>query len=135
MTPAELLADLGARGLRLSHHGAELHVAPRALLDADDRAALIEHKPALLALLADVEALERDGTAATLRAIANTLTMEERERLRAEAAAGDRLAELVTAVVATPLEGPVVLRSPWRRPAGRGRRRTALRARGARSRA
>ena len=49
MTPAELLADLGARGLRLSHHGTELHVAPRTLLDADDRAALIEHKPALLA--------------------------------------------------------------------------------------
>jgi hypothetical protein len=60
--------------------------------------------------VADVEALEGDGTAAKLRVIAATLTPEEHERLRAEAAAGDRLAELVTAVLAPPLEGPVVLR-------------------------
>jgi hypothetical protein len=61
-------------------------------------------------VVADVEALERDGTAAKLRVIATTLTPEEHERLRAEAAAGDRLAGLVSGVLATPLEGPVVLR-------------------------
>jgi hypothetical protein len=48
----------------------------------------------------DIEALERDGTVA---------------RLRAEAMAGDRLAELVTAVLPTPLEGPVGAPVPvWR---------------------
>jgi hypothetical protein len=110
MTPAELLADLGARGFGLWHHGPKLHVAPRSLLDADDRAALIEHKPALLALLADVSALERDRTATKLRTIAATLGPVPFVLLRAEAAAGDRLAELVTAVLATPREGVVVLR-------------------------
>src|SRR5262249_44401370 len=61
------------------------------------------------AFLADLRALERDGTAAKLRAIAATLTPEEHERLRAEAAAGDRLAELVTAVLATPPDGAVAV--------------------------
>lgn len=56
------------------------------------------------ALLADLRALERDGTAAKLRAIAATLTPDEHERLRAEAAAGDRLA-----VLATPPEGAVAV--------------------------
>jgi hypothetical protein len=59
------------------------------------------------ALMADLEELERDGSAATLRAVAITLTPEEQERLRAEAAAGDRLAVLVTAVLTTPLAGAV----------------------------
>jgi hypothetical protein len=61
-------------------------------------------------IVADLEQLERDGTAAQLRAIAATLTAEEHERLRAEAASGDRLAALVTAVLATRREAPVVLR-------------------------
>jgi hypothetical protein len=65
---------------------------------------------AIALLLAAAEALERDGSAAKLREIAVSLTPEEHERLRAEAAAGDHLAELVVAVLATPLEGPVVLR-------------------------
>jgi hypothetical protein len=60
-------------------------------------------------LLADLEQLERDGTAARLRGVAATLTPEEHERLRAEAASGDRLAELIVAIVTTPLDGPVVL--------------------------
>jgi len=54
------------------------------------------------ALLDDLEALERDGTAAQLRSIAATLTAEEHQRLAAEAAAGDRLAELMVGVLATP---------------------------------
>ena len=82
-------------------------------------------------VVADVEALERDGTAGRLRAIATTLTPAEHERLRAEAAAGDRLAELVTAVLATRLEVPVVLRcrcggTAWRpEPDGKAERCTS----------
>jgi len=80
------------------------------------------------ALLADLEQLERDGTAAKLRAVAATLTPDEHERLRGEAASGDRLAELVMAVLATPLEGPVVLRCTcggtawWPEPDGKAER-------------
>ena len=62
------------------------------------------------ALRADLEQLERDGTAAKLRATAASLTPAELERLRAEAAAGDRLAELATAGLAIPREEAVVLR-------------------------
>jgi hypothetical protein len=47
--------------------------------------------------------LERDGTATQLRAIAATLTPEEHQRLRAEAAAGDRLAALMVGVLAVPV--------------------------------
>jgi hypothetical protein len=54
-------------------------------------------------LLTDLEQLERDGTAAQLRAIAASLAADERHRLGAEAAAGDRLAILVQAVLATPV--------------------------------
>jgi hypothetical protein len=57
-------------------------------------------------LAADLEQLERDGTGARLRAIAATITREEHERLRAEAAAGDQLAALMVGVLTTPLEGP-----------------------------
>ena len=46
-----------------------------------------------------VAELERDGTAEKLRAVA--ITPEENVRLRAEAAAGDHLAEIITAVLAT----------------------------------
>jgi hypothetical protein len=49
---------------------------------------------------ADLEQLERDGTAAQLRAIGATLTAQEHQRLAAEAASGDRLAELVQGVLA-----------------------------------
>src|SRR5262245_48676307 len=101
MTTGELLGDLRARGLRLRCEEGKLLVAPRTRLADGDRAALTAHKPALVALLDDLEQLERDGTATKLRAIAATLTPPELERLRAEAASGDRLAELVTAVLAT----------------------------------
>ena len=55
-------------------------------------------------LLADVEALERDGGAGKLRAIAATLTPEEHQRLRAEAASGDRLAALMVGVLTTSVD-------------------------------
>jgi hypothetical protein len=102
MTATELLTDFRARGLRLWGAGGGLHVAPRACLLDADRAALTAHKPALLALLADLDELERDGTAARLRAIATGLTPDEHQRLAAEAAEGDRLAALMVAVLATP---------------------------------
>jgi hypothetical protein len=53
------------------------------------------------ALLVDLQQLEPDDTAAQLRAIAATLTSEEHQRLAAEAATGDRLAQLVMAVLAS----------------------------------
>jgi hypothetical protein len=96
MTATALVTALHARGLRL---WAEFHVVPRRLLTDDDRAALRANKPAVLALLADLEALERDGMAAWLRAVAATLSAEEHQRLAHEAASGDRLAELITAVL------------------------------------
>src|SRR5262245_16340556 len=77
-----------------------VHVAPRRLVTDADRTALRTNKPAVLAFLADLEQLERAGTVAQLRAIASTLTAEEHHRLAAEAATGDRLAELVVAVLA-----------------------------------
>jgi hypothetical protein len=110
MTATELLTDLQARGLRLWGEGGGLHVAPRARLVDADRTALAAHKPALLALLADLEQLERDGSAARLRDIAGTLTAEEHQRLAAEAAAGDRLAALMVGVLAAPRERAEVLR-------------------------
>jgi hypothetical protein len=55
--------------------------------------------PAVLALLADLEELKRDGIAAQLRAVAATLTGGEHRRLAAEAAAGDRLAKLAVTVL------------------------------------
>jgi hypothetical protein len=52
MTPAALMADLTARGVRVTARGETLRVdAPRGVLTASDRAALVEHKPALLAAL------------------------------------------------------------------------------------
>src|SRR5215475_9767901 len=83
---------------------------------------------ATVPLLADLEQLERDGMAGRLREIATTLTTAEHERLQAEVAAGDSLAQIITAVLATPLEGPVVLRCVcggtawWPEPDGKAER-------------
>jgi len=62
------------------------------------------------ALRTDLDELERDGGAQTLRAVAATLTPAEHQRLAAEAAAGDRLAALMVAVVAAPRERVEVVR-------------------------
>jgi hypothetical protein len=110
VSAAGVLEALRTRGVELRAAGDRLRFRPVAAVTPDELAALRAHKAAVLALLADLEQLERDGTAAKLRAIGATLTSEEHQRLRAEAAAGDRLAELVTAVLTTPLEGPVVVR-------------------------
>src|SRR5262249_11489417 len=100
MSPGALVAALAARGIVLRRHGLELGVAPRRRLTDADRTALRMSKTDVLALLGDVEALERDGTAGRLRAIAEGLTPDEHERLATEAATGDRLAQLVVAVLA-----------------------------------
>lgn len=52
MTPAALIADLEARGVRLTAVGPRLRVdAPRGVLTAADRQALVQQKPAVLAAL------------------------------------------------------------------------------------
>jgi hypothetical protein len=51
VTARSLLANLRARGLRLKHVGARLHVAPRTALTDADREALREHRMELVALL------------------------------------------------------------------------------------
>jgi hypothetical protein len=107
MSATALLVDLRARGLRLRRHGPALEVAPQTALTVPDRAALRAHQGEVLTLL-DVEALEQDCTAAQLRAVAGTLTPAEHRRLVAEATAGDRLALLMRAVLASspPREEP-----------------------------
>jgi hypothetical protein len=51
VTAQNLLINLRARGLRLKHVGAALHVAPRTALTDADREALREHRMELVALL------------------------------------------------------------------------------------
>lgn len=55
MTPTALLASLRASGFTLRPEGGLLLVSPASRLTGDQRAALIAHKPALLALLAEEE--------------------------------------------------------------------------------
>ena len=103
MTAPAVLADLAHRGVIVRRADDPTHLtvdAPAGTLTAADVATIRAHKPALLALLADLEALERDGTAARLRVIAAGLTPAEHRRLATEAAAGDRLAQLMVAVLA-----------------------------------
>jgi hypothetical protein len=104
VTAAVLLSQLGHRHVVVAR-GDELTEliidAPVGALTATDLATLRAHKPALLALLADLEQLERDGTAARLRAVAATLTPDEHHRLNVEAVSGDGLAQLVQAALAT----------------------------------
>jgi hypothetical protein len=98
---AELLAALRTRGVELRVAGERLRFRPVAAVTTDELEALRAHKAAVLTLLADLAELERDGTAAKLRAIARTLISEEHaQRLAAEAAAGDQLAQLILQAVA-----------------------------------
>jgi hypothetical protein len=113
MTAPAVLADLARRGVIVRRADDPAHLTVDALegtLTAADVATIRDHKPALVALLADLEELERDGTAARLRDIAKDLSPEEHQRLAAEAAAGDRLAELMVGVLATAGERVEVLR-------------------------
>lgn len=58
MTPTALLADLERRGITVTAAGAQLRVVPGGRLAEADRAALRQHKPALLALLSAGTATE-----------------------------------------------------------------------------
>jgi hypothetical protein len=104
VSAAELLEALRTRGVELRATGDRLCFRPVAAVTPDELAALRAHKPALLALLADLEQLERDGSAAKLRSIGASLTSEEHQRLRAEAASGDRLAALMVGVLTTSVD-------------------------------
>jgi hypothetical protein len=87
-----LRVALGPTG-HLTIRGPERHAAlARELLD---------RKPEVLALLADLASLEADGTAAYLRDLYADLDFDARQRLETEAAgtdAGGALAGLVLAV-------------------------------------
>jgi hypothetical protein len=104
VTAALLLSQLAQRHVVVARGDGPTEVtidAPAGALTAADLATLRAHQPALLALLADLEQLARDGTAARLRAIAATLTPDEHHRLAGEAGTDDRLAELLQAVLAS----------------------------------
>jgi hypothetical protein len=58
MTPTALLADLERRGITVTAAGAQLRVVPAGRLAEADRAALRQHKPALLTLLSAGTATE-----------------------------------------------------------------------------
>jgi hypothetical protein len=95
VTPPEMLASLRARGIELATAGDRLRVRPAGMLTEADREVLMAMKPVLLALLDPVT----PGDRTRLRTRYSELTPEERDRLAAEAAAGDRLAQLVTDAV------------------------------------
>ena len=100
MIAAALVADLAGRGVTLRADGDTLRwCAPVGVLTATDAGVLRARKVELLMHLR-VESLERDYTAHLLRARYDELTADERARLRAEAAAGDRLAVLIMACMA-----------------------------------
>ncbi len=100
MTPIALLTDLITRGATLMADGNAIQVrAPRGVLTDADRVALVAHKAALLGLLADLGTLEADRTAERLRALWSNLSDTERQRLHAEAVAGDTLAGIILAAI------------------------------------
>jgi hypothetical protein len=98
---AALLSTLRARGVQFVVAGSHLCFRPIEQVSPAERAALLKYKNGLVMLICELDQLERDGTASQLRAIAATLTAAEQRRLAAEAAAGDRLAQLVAAVLAS----------------------------------
>ena len=53
MGPTELLAELTRRGVEVAVDGDRLRFRPQSAVTPDLRAALIEHKPGLIRLLAD----------------------------------------------------------------------------------
>lgn len=95
-TAAALVADCRARGITLAVEGDRLvargHGLPPDLADQ-----LAAHKPAVVAIVR-AETLDRE-TVARLRDVYCDLTLAERDRLAAEAAAGDRLAARLVAEV------------------------------------
>lgn len=81
MSPIELLTVVRAAGIRLEVSGDRLQFdAPAGALTPDLRAALVEHKPALLALLAPVTAFVtlKGGLVLPLPAVLLALDLERR---------------------------------------------------------
>jgi hypothetical protein len=62
MTLSDVLAATQAAGIRLEARGAALHVeAPPGAVTSELRAALVAHKPDLLAVVSRLEAMRRHG--------------------------------------------------------------------------
>lgn len=101
MTAAALVAAFRRRGVELAVVGAVIRARPAGVLSEGDRAALAEHKAAVVALLTDLATLEQDGTATGLRRGWVTLADVDRAQLRAEAEAGEYSAGLILTAVAT----------------------------------
>ena len=100
MTARGLLSDLRAQGVRLRVQGEALAVdAPTGALAEADWSALTAEKTGLVELLEALVELEADGTAAGIRTTWGGLPATDRGRLQDEAASGDRLADLILAVV------------------------------------
>jgi len=96
VTPAALVADLEARGVRLTAVGERLRVdAPRGTLTVADREALVRHKPAILAELC-AEASRATTTAAPAAGEAN-LAKEAKKGPGAIETQPTRLCELCNA--------------------------------------
>lgn len=55
ITPATLYASLLSRGLRVTVDGDRLRVTPSGQLTEQDRAAIVQHKPVLIALIRSLE--------------------------------------------------------------------------------
>lgn len=105
---APLLARLRARGVRLelAEDGIQYR-APRGALSDSDRAALVEHRDELVALLrAEGARPPASAERERLRAAHDGLTAEGRARLEAEAAAGDLVAQITLAALAEPPTEP-----------------------------
>jgi hypothetical protein len=103
---ARLLLDLRQRGVVVEAVGEELHWrAPAGVMAADDVATLRAWKAELVAVLAELAALERDRTAGLWRGLYETLPEDDRERVAAEVVAGDPIAARL--VLCLDLPGPM----------------------------
>jgi hypothetical protein len=95
-----LALHLHCRGVALRADGDVLEVdAPMGVLSNNDLVALEKNRDSLVALARDLGTLQADDTALFWRVLHESLSEMERERLEAEANAGDSLAELVLLTV------------------------------------
>lgn len=102
MTAAALLADLRHRDVVLFVEGGRLRYrGPRGAMTDADRAAVVDHRAELLALLGFAMDLEREGEGERIRALFGCLSDEERRRLEDEARAGDPTAAIMLLLALT----------------------------------
>src|SRR5438093_899337 len=100
MSRAELLDALRRRGVTVTAIDDRLVYRAPGTLTPEDRAALVRHKPGLLAALRGHSAVTNPVHRDRLRLLYETLTAEERTQLEHEAAAGDTIAQLVVETLA-----------------------------------